>query len=48
MSENKNVLIEFRHVDKEFDKPEEGMYKVVGDLNIQVRENEFLVLSGPG
>ena len=48
MSENKNVLIEFRHVDKEFDKPEEGMYKVVGDLNIQVRENEFLVLFGPG
>ena len=48
MSENKNILIEFRHVDKEFDKPEEGVYQVVGDLNIQVRENEFLVLFGPG
>ncbi len=48
MSENKNVLIEFRHVDKEFEKPEEGVYKVVGDLDIQVRENEFLVLFGPG
>ena len=47
MSENKNVLIEFRHVDKEFDKPEEGMYKVVGDLNIQVRENEFWCCSAP-
>lgn len=48
MSDNKNNLIEFRHVDKEFDKPEEGVYQVVGDLNIQVRENEFLVLFGPG
>ena len=41
-------LIEFRKVDKFFNKPEEGRYQVVGDLNIQVRENEFLVLFGPG
>ena len=41
-------LIEFRGVDKFFDKPEEGRYQVVGDLNIKVRENEFLVLFGPG
>lgn len=41
-------LIEFRRVDKFFNKPEEGQYQVVGDLNIQVRENEFLVLFGPG
>ncbi|MFR4263130.1 MAG: ATP-binding cassette domain-containing protein, partial [Butyricicoccaceae bacterium] len=41
-------LIEFRDVDKFFDKPEEGRYQVVGDLNIKVRENEFLVLFGPG
>lgn len=40
--------IEFRHVDKYFNKPEEGKYQVAGDLNIQVRENEFLVLFGPG
>ena len=42
------ALIEFRHVDKFFNKPEEGEYQVVGDLNIRVRENEFLVLFGPG
>ncbi|MDO4175834.1 MAG: ABC transporter ATP-binding protein [Eubacteriales bacterium] len=48
MSEEKKVLIEFRHVDKEFEKPGEGQYKVVGDLDITVRENEFLVLFGPG
>lgn len=35
-------------MDKFFDKPEEGRYQVVGDLNIKVRENEFLVLFGPG
>lgn len=48
MSEERKILIEFRHVDKEFEKPGEGQYKVVGDLNITVRENEFLVLFGPG
>lgn len=48
MSEEKKTLIEFRHVDKEFDKPGEGSYQVVGDLDISVRENEFLVLFGPG
>ena len=41
-------LISFCHVDKYFDKPGEGCYRVVGDLNIKVRENEFLVLFGPG
>ena len=46
--ENNKGIIEFSHVDKEFDKPDEGLYKVVGDLNITVRENEFLVLFGPG
>lgn len=48
MSEERKVLIEFRHVDKEFEKPGKGQYKVVGDLDITVRENEFLVLFGPG
>lgn len=48
MSSENRTLIEFRHVDKEFSKPGQGMYKVVGDLDIQVRENEFLVLFGPG
>ena len=43
-----DALIEFRNVDKYFNKPEEGQYQVVGDLNIKVRENEFLVLFGPG
>ena len=31
------ALIEFRGVDKYFDKPQEGRYQVVGDLNLQVR-----------
>ena len=41
-------LIEFRKVNKSFNKPGKGQYQVVGDLDIQVRENEFLVLFGPG
>ncbi len=45
---NDSPLIEIHHVSKSFQKPEEGMYQVVGDLNITVRENEFLVLFGPG
>lgn len=46
--ETGEAIIEFRHVDKSFHKPEEGMYQVAADLNIKVRENEFLVLFGPG
>lgn len=48
MENEKKALIEFNHVDMEFNKPEAGMYKVVGDLDIKVYENEFLVLFGPG
>ena len=40
-------LIEFRGVDKFFDKPEEGRYQVVGDLNIKVREMSSLCCSAP-
>ena len=47
MADRKSI-IEFKHVDKAFEKPDEGLYKVVEDLNITVRENEFLVLFGPG
>ena len=42
-------IITLEHVDKEFDKVKEGgVFEVVKDLNINVRENEFLVLFGPG
>lgn len=42
-------IITLEHVDKEFEKVKEGgIFKVVEDLNIEVRENEFLVLFGPG
>ncbi|MGI6006237.1 MAG: ABC transporter ATP-binding protein [Ruminococcus sp.] len=42
-------FITLEHVDKEFEKVKEGgVFKVVKDLNISVRENEFLVLFGPG
>lgn len=42
-----NAFIVCEHVSKEFQTPE-GAYKVIEDLNIEVRENEFLVLFGPG
>lgn len=42
-------IITLEHVEKEFVKVKEGgTFKVVEDLNVQVRENEFLVLFGPG
>lgn len=42
-------IITLEHIDKEFMKVKEGgVFKVVEDLNIEVRENEFLVLFGPG
>ena len=47
MAERKEI-IRFEHVYKSFEKPGEGMYEVVGDLDISVKENEFLVLFGPG
>lgn len=42
-----SVFIACEHVSKEF-QTSEGIYKVIEDLNIEVRENEFLVLFGPG
>ncbi len=41
-------LIAFHGVSKTFDKPGEGRYEVVRDLYLNVQENEFLVLFGPG
>ena len=42
-------FITLEHVDKEFEKVKEGgAFQVVRDLSINVRENEFLVLFGPG
>lgn len=45
---NMKPIIEFQGVGKSFEAPESGTYEVVKDLNIEVRENEFLVLFGPG
>lgn len=44
---DQKTLISCNNVSKEFETPE-GVFKVIEDLNIQVRENEFLVLFGPG
>ena len=44
---NKNEIIKFDHVDKSFDT-ENGKFDVVEDLEFTVKENEFLVLFGPG
>lgn len=42
-------FITLERVGKEYDKMKEGgVFKVVEDFNIRVRENEFLVLFGPG
>ncbi|MDO4270441.1 MAG: ABC transporter ATP-binding protein [Eubacteriales bacterium] len=41
------ILINCDHVSKTFDTPE-GVCSVIEDLDIKVRENEFLVLFGPG
>lgn len=46
MAEQKTLIV-CDHVSKEFQTPE-GVFKVIEDLNIRVRENEFLVLFGPG
>lgn len=42
-----NTIIECSHVSKSFQTPE-GTHEVIADLNISARENEFLVLFGPG
>lgn len=45
--EKADVLIRMDHVGKVF-PGETGGYEVVGDLNLTVSENEFVVLFGPG
>ena len=42
-----NTVIECKGVCKTFDTPE-GKHEVVRGLNFAARENEFLVLFGPG
>lgn len=41
------VLIHCEKLSKAFNTPN-GVFKVIEDLDIKVRENEFLVLFGPG
>lgn len=42
-------IIKCEDVVKEFEKTKEGgMFRAVGGLNLEVKENEFLVLFGPG
>jgi ABC-type nitrate/sulfonate/bicarbonate transport system ATPase subunit len=45
--EQERNLIECAHVYKSFRTPE-GEHQVVNDFNLQAKENEFLVLFGPG
>ena len=42
-----NTMIDCVHVGKTFETPE-GEHEVVRDLNFSAKENEFLVLFGPG
>ena len=42
-----NNIIECTNVCKSF-RPPEGIHEVISDLNITAKENEFLVLFGPG
>ena len=42
-----NTVIECKGVSKIFDTPE-GKHEVVRGLNFTAKENEFLVLFGPG
>ena len=42
-----NTVIECKEVSKTFDTPE-GKHEVVRGLNFAAKENEFLVLFGPG
>lgn len=41
------ILIHCEKLSKAFKTPD-GVFKVIEDLDIKVRENEFLVLFGPG
>ena len=43
------IMIQCDHVSKEFDSfSGEGKHKVLDDISFEVRENEFVVLFGPG
>ena len=42
-----NSIIECTGVCKSFETPE-GEHQVIKDFNLQAKENEFLVLFGPG
>ena len=42
-----NTMIDCVHVGKTFETPD-GDHEVIRDLNFSAKENEFLVLFGPG
>lgn len=47
MERSGEIKMSCRHLSKSFDTPK-GEFKVLDDLSFDVRENEFLVIFGPG
>lgn len=48
MSMERNIKIKLSHVSKEFVNSKNEHYKVLQDINLEVKENEFLILLGAG
>lgn len=48
MSVERNIKLRLSHVSKEFVNKKKECHKVLKDINLEVKENEFLVLLGAG
>lgn len=48
MEQTGQVILQCEHLSRSFKRPEGDMYEVLGDVSFSVKENEFLVLFGPG
>lgn len=48
MEQTGKVILQSEHVGRSFLRPNGSTYEVLGDVSFSVRENEFLVLFGPG
>ena len=48
MEQTSQVILRCEHLAHSFESPAGGEYPVLGDVSFEVRENEFLVLFGPG
>lgn len=48
MEQTGKIILQAEHVGRSFLRPNGSIYEVLGDVSFSVRENEFLVLFGPG